>query len=78
MDGQQQPEREVVHAREDIPDFASEEEERAWWAAHDIADELGCDVTEEQRARIRRAAQRSARRVHLQPMEAEVAPVPAA
>jgi hypothetical protein len=59
MDTQKLPEREVVHAREDLPDFASEEEERAWWATHDIADELGCDVTEEQRARLRRAAQRA-------------------
>jgi hypothetical protein len=59
MDGQQQPEREVVQAREDLLGFASEEEERAWWATHDIADKLGHDVTEEQRAHIRRTAQRA-------------------
>jgi len=73
MDSQKPLEREVVHAWEDIPDFASEEEERAWWATHDMADELGRDVTEEQRARIQRAAQRSARRIRHRPTVAEVA-----
>ncbi|TEU10261.1 MAG: hypothetical protein E3J21_26850 [Anaerolineales bacterium] len=44
--------REIVHSLEDIPEFASEEEERAWWATHDLAEELGTDVTEEHHALI--------------------------
>jgi len=48
------PEREIVHSLEEIPEFASEEEERAWWATHDLAEELGIDVTEEHHALIRR------------------------
>jgi len=45
--------REIVYSLEDIPEFASEEEERAWWATHDLAEELGTDVTEEHHALIR-------------------------
>ena len=48
------PEREFVYSLEDIPEFASEEEERAWWATHDLAEELGIDVTEEHHALIQR------------------------
>ncbi|NCP34698.1 MAG: hypothetical protein GW802_36435 [Armatimonadetes bacterium] len=59
MDRQEQPERAVIDRLEDIPEFASEDEERAWWATHDIAEELGRDATQEQRARIRRAARRA-------------------
>jgi hypothetical protein len=44
----------IVHSLEEIPEFASEEEERAWWATHDLAEELGTDVTEEHHALIRR------------------------
>jgi hypothetical protein len=47
------PKREIVYSLEDIPEFASEEEERAWWATHDLAEELGTDVTEEHHALIR-------------------------
>jgi len=54
MDGRKVPEREVVRSLEDIPEFASEEEERAWWATHDLAEELGRDVTEEHHALIQR------------------------
>jgi hypothetical protein len=46
--------RKIVHSLEEIPEFASEEEERAWWATHDLAEELGADVTEEHHALIRR------------------------
>lgn len=45
--------RKIVHYLEDIPEFASEEE-RAWWATHDLAEELGTDVTEKHHALIRR------------------------
>jgi hypothetical protein len=45
-------EREIVYSLEDIPEFVSEEEERAWWATHDLAEELGTDVTEEHHALI--------------------------
>ena len=45
--------REIVYSLEDIPEFVSEEEERAWWATHDLAEELGTDVTEEHHALIR-------------------------
>lgn len=55
---QKVPERKVVHSLEDIPEFASEEEERAWWATHDLAEELGTDVTEEHHALIRRSKPR--------------------
>lgn len=48
------PEREFVYSLENIPEFASEEEERAWWATHDLAEELGIDVTEEHHALIQR------------------------
>ena len=54
MDGGKVPEREIVRSLEDIPEFASEEEERVWWAMHDLAEELGTDVTEEHHALIRR------------------------
>ncbi len=54
MDKRKVPEREIVYSLEDIPEFASEEEERAWWATHDLAEELGIDVTEEHHALIRR------------------------
>ncbi len=48
------PEREIVYSLEDVPDFASEDEEREWWAMHDLAEELGTDVTEEHHALIKR------------------------
>lgn len=48
------PEPIIVKSYEDIPDFASEDEEREWWATHDLADELWEDVTAEQKALIQR------------------------
>ena len=54
MSGRKAPEREVVRSLEEIAEFASEDEERAWWATHDLAEELGTDVTEEHHALIRR------------------------
>jgi len=54
MPGKSQPERIVVHSLDEIPEFASEDEEREWWATHDLAPELGEDVTEEHHALIQR------------------------
>jgi hypothetical protein len=34
------PKRELVHSLEEIPMFASEDEERDWWAAHELSEEL--------------------------------------
>jgi len=47
-------ERIIVYSHEEIPKFASEDEEREWWATHDLAPELGQDVTEQQHALIKR------------------------
>lgn len=51
----------IVHSRAEIPThFASEEEERAWWATHELADALLSDdkiidrLTEQHHALIRR------------------------
>ena len=52
MRRKQAPDRTVIHAREEILRFASEDEEREWWVTHDLAPELGVDVTEQQRALI--------------------------
>jgi hypothetical protein len=30
----------VVNSLDEIPDFASEDEEREWWATHEFSDEL--------------------------------------
>jgi len=35
---------------EEVPNFASEDEERARWATHDLAEELGVDGTERHQA----------------------------
>lgn len=50
----------IVHSRAEIPThFASEEEEREWWATHELADELLPDdkiidrLTEQHHALIR-------------------------
>lgn len=43
-------ERQIVYSMDKIPEFASEDEERDWWVTHDIAEELGEDVTAEQHA----------------------------
>jgi len=47
-------ERIIIHSLNEIPSFASEDEEREWWATHDLAPELGEDVTEQQHELIRR------------------------
>jgi hypothetical protein len=51
----------IVRSRAEIPDhFASEDEEREWWATHEIADELLPDeetidhLTEQHHTLIRR------------------------
>ena len=51
----------IVHSRAEIPThFASEDEEREWWATHELADELLADdkiidrLTEQHHALIRR------------------------
>jgi len=38
----------VVHSLAEIPQFTSEDEERRWWAAHDLSDGLGKEVSTEQ------------------------------
>lgn len=47
-------EREMVRSLKEVPEFESEEAERQWWATHDLAEELGKDVTEGHHALIRR------------------------
>lgn len=34
----------IVRRLEDIPAFASEDEEREWWATHDLSDELYAEL----------------------------------
>ena len=48
------PEREIVRFLDEIPEFASEDEEREWWATHDLDESLGKDVTVEQHALIQK------------------------
>ncbi len=52
MSRKQTPSRFVVHSLTEIPAFASEDEEREWWATYDLAPELGEDVTEQETAMI--------------------------
>lgn len=49
-----QPKRKIVYSLDEIPEFASEDEEREWWATHDLAPKLGKDVTDQQHALIKR------------------------
>ncbi|NUM69417.1 MAG: hypothetical protein HUU43_01105 [Ignavibacteriaceae bacterium] len=44
------PDRLTAQSLSEIPQFASEDEEREWWTTHDLAPELGEDVTEQERA----------------------------
>ncbi len=44
----------IVCSLDEIPKFSSEDEEREWWATHDLAPELGKDVTKQQHALIQR------------------------
>lgn len=46
--------REIVRSLDQVASFASEDEEREWWATHDLAIESGTNVTEEHHARMRR------------------------
>lgn len=39
--------RTLVRSLSEIPRFASEDEEREWWATHDLADELWEPATAE-------------------------------
>jgi len=56
-----QKERQIVWSLEEVPNFASGEEERAWWATHDLAEELGVDGTKRHRALVCRSAQKARR-----------------
>jgi hypothetical protein len=56
-----QKERIMVTSLDDVPDFASEDEEREWWATHDLVPELGEDGTGRHRALLQRWAARQAR-----------------
>lgn len=53
-----QKERQIVRSLEEVPHFASEDEERAWWATHDLAEELSIDGTERHRALVCKLAQK--------------------
>jgi len=46
--------RKVVQSLAEIPQFASEDEEREWRATHEPAEELGKEVSAEQHELIRR------------------------
>ena len=59
----------VVHSLDDIPEFSSEDEEREWWATHDLTPELGQDVTEEQHALIQRLKARYRYAANAQPKQ---------
>jgi hypothetical protein len=54
MRPKKQPKRKIVSSFDEIPEFASEDEEREWWATHDLAPQLGENVTEQQHALIKR------------------------
>lgn len=54
MASKQTLQRMIIRSLDQVPTFTTEEEDREWWATHDLAAELGKDVTEEHQARIRR------------------------
>lgn len=54
MSRKKPPQRKVVTLLDEIPAFASEEEEREWWATHDVAEALGEDGTAEHPDLIRK------------------------
>jgi hypothetical protein len=54
MPMKKQPKRKIVYSLDEIPEFVSEDDEREWWATHDLAPELGEDVTVQQHALIQR------------------------
>ncbi|MBI3921972.1 MAG: hypothetical protein HY318_11195 [Armatimonadetes bacterium] len=47
-------ERTILRSVDDIPEFASEDEEREWWGTHELAPELGENGTERHRALVKR------------------------
>ena len=49
-----QEERILVTSLDDVPEFASEDEERYWWVTHELALELGTDGTRRHRALVQR------------------------
>jgi hypothetical protein len=54
MHRQKNMERIIVYSLDEIPEFASEDEEHEWWTTHDLAPELGEDVTQQQHNLIQR------------------------
>jgi len=54
MRTKKQIKRKIVYSLDEIPKFSSEDEEREWWTSHDLAPELGKDVTRQQQALIQR------------------------
>ena len=54
MRTKKQIERKIVYSLDEIPKFASEDEEREWWTTHDLAPDLGKDVTKQQHALVQR------------------------
>ncbi|MBM3235727.1 hypothetical protein FJZ31_05465 [Candidatus Poribacteria bacterium] len=58
MSKSKQEERQIVRSLEEVPNFASEDEERAWWATHDLAEELGVDGTKRHQTLVRRLSQK--------------------
>ncbi len=59
MDKSRQKERQIIKSLDEVPDFASEDEEREWWATHDLAVELGEDGTERHQKLIRSLARKT-------------------
>jgi hypothetical protein len=59
MSKSKQKERQIVRSLKEVPNFASEDEERAWWATHDLAEELGMDGTERHQTLVRRLTNKS-------------------
>jgi hypothetical protein len=58
-------ERVLVRSLREIPRFASEDEERQWWATHDLADELWQPATTEDVAILDEL--RGAQQAHIHP-----------
>jgi hypothetical protein len=40
MKYKKRPRMTIIHSLNEIPDFATEDEEREWWATHDLSPEL--------------------------------------
>lgn len=41
----------IIHSFDEIPEFSSEDEERDWWATHDLSEQL-YDQLEDARAEL--------------------------